>query len=540
MTDHDTDRPTPEDLPKPVIKKKRQFSIVWLIPLVAALIGAWLAYKTISEKGPTITLTFENAEGLEAGKTKIKYKDVEIGQVESITLSKDLSHVVLTANLVKDAEQYLTENARFWVTRARVTASQITGIGTIFSGAYIGIDPGKPGKPGKPVRAFKGLETPPVISTDVPGRYYMLRADRLGSLDIGVPVYFRQIKVGQVVAYDLAKDGQAVNAKIFVNAPHHDLVRENTRFWNAGGIDVSLSASGLKVNTESMVSVLLGGVAFETPVNLEPGEVAKDGHLFRLYDNREQSYQKTYLEKRHFVLFFNESVRGLAPGAPVEFRGIKIGQVLDVSLRFESEKATFQIPVLIEVEPERIESVGKRPTPSDKLVEKFIERGLRAQLKTGNLLTGQLFVELDFYPNAPRREITYAGKYPVVPTVPTPLQAASETLTKFLDRLDKLPLEQTVTELRQGVKALNETITVTKELVSRLGTEVAPQAKATLEQAQTTLASIERLTSSDAPANQDLRQALREFAEAARSIRILTEYLERHPDSIIYGKGNER
>jgi len=540
MTDHDTDRPTPEDLPKPVIKKKRQFSIVWLIPLVAALIGAWLAYKTISEKGPTITLTFENAEGLEAGKTKIKYKDVEIGQVESITLSKDLSHVVLTANLVKDAEQYLSENTRFWVTRARVTASQITGIGTIFSGAYIGIDPGKPGKPGKPVRAFKGLETPPVISTDVPGRYYMLRADRLGSLDIGVPVYFRQIKVGQVVAYDLAKDGQAVNAKIFVNAPHHDLVRENTRFWNAGGIDVSLSASGLKVNTESMVSVLLGGVAFETPVNLEPGEVAKDGHLFRLYDNREQSYQKTYLEKRHFVLFFNESVRGLAPGAPVEFRGIKIGQVLDVSLRFESEKATFQIPVLIEVEPERIESVGKRPTPSDKLVEKFIERGLRAQLKTGNLLTGQLFVELDFYPNAPRREITYAGKYPVVPTVPTPLQAASETLSKFLDRLDKLPLEQTVTELRQGVKALNETITATQELVSRLGTEVTPQAKATLEQAQTTLASIERLTSSDAPANQDLRQALREFAEAARSIRILTDYLQQHPDSIIFGKGNER
>ena len=540
MTDHDTDRPTPEDLPKPVIKKKRQFSIVWLIPLVAALIGAWLAYKTISEKGPTITLTFENAEGLEAGKTKIKYKDVEIGQVESITLSKDLSHVVLTANLVKDAEQYLTENTRFWVTRARVTASQITGIGTIFSGAYIGIDPGKPGKPGKPVRAFKGLETPPVISTDVPGRYYMLRADRLGSLDIGVPVYFRQIKVGQVVAYDLAKDGQAVNAKIFVNAPHHDLVRENTRFWNAGGIDVSLSASGLKVNTESMVSVLLGGVAFETPVNLEPGEVAKDGHLFRLYDNREQSYQKTYLEKRHFVLFFNESVRGLAPGAPVEFRGIKIGQVLDVSLRFESEKATFQIPVLIEVEPERITIVGEKPTPGDKLLGKFIERGLRAQLKTGNLLTGQLFVELDFYPNAPRREITYAGKYPVVPTVPTPLQAASETLTKFLDRLDKLPLEQTVTELRQGVKALNETITVTKELVSRLGTELAPQAKATLEQAQTTLASIERLTSSDAPANQDLRQALREFAEAARSIRILTDYLQQHPDSIIFGKGNER
>ncbi|MGE5311029.1 MAG: MlaD family protein, partial [Nitrospirota bacterium] len=249
---------------------------------------------------------------------------------------------------------------------------------------------------------------------------------------------------------------------------------------------------------------------------------------------------KTYVEKRYFVLYFNESVRGLTRGAPVEFRGIRIGQVLDVSLQFESEKTAFQIPVLIEVEPERIEVIGKRPTPSDKLLEKFIERGLRAQLKTGSLLTGQLFVQLDFYPNAPRREITYAGRYPVVPTVPTPLAAASETISKFLDRLDKLPLEQTVAELREGVKALNETITVTQGLVSRLGTEVAPQAKATLEQAEKTLASVERLTSSDAPASQDLQQALREFAEASRSIRILTDYLQQHPDSIIFGKGNER
>jgi paraquat-inducible protein B len=445
--------------------------------------------------------------------------------------------VILTAKLVKDAEQYLSENTRFWVVRARVTASQITGIGTLFSGAYIGIDPGKPGTP---ARAFKGLEIPPIVTTGAPGRQYVLKAKKLGSLDIGVPVYYRQIKVGEVVGYRLTKDGDSVRIKIFVHAPYHERVRENTRFWNAGGLDFSLDASGVKVNTESFVSILLGGVAFETPVTLESGEVAQEGHVFKLYDSLEKSYEKTYLEKRYFVLYFNESVRGLSPGAPVEFRGIRIGQVLDISLQFESEKTSFQIPVLIEVEPERIEALGKRPTPSDKLLEKFIERGLRGQLKTGNLLTGQLFVQLDFYPNAPRQEITYAGRYPVIPTVPTPLQAASETLAKFLDRLDKLPLEQTVTELRQGVKALNETITVTQELVSRLGTEVAPQAKATLEQAEKTLASIERLTSSDAPASQDLQQALREFTEAARSIRVLTDYLQQHPDSIIFGKGNER
>jgi len=537
MTERDTDRPTLGDLPKPAVKTKRQFSIVWLIPLVAALIGAWLAYRALAEKGPTITITFENAEGLEAGKTKVKYKDVEIGQVESIRLSKDLSKVVLTANLVKEAEQYLSENTRFWVVRARVTASQITGIGTIFSGAYIGIDPGKSGKAS---RAFKGLETPPILMTGEAGRIFVLRADQLGSIDVGVPVYFRQIKVGQVVAYELNKDGQAVTIKIFVNAPYDGLVRENTRFWNAGGIDVSLDAGGVKVNTESLMSILLGGVAFETPVSLDPGEVAKEGYLFRLYDSREKSYQKTYLVKRYFLLYFNESVRGLTRGAPVEFRGIKVGQVVDVTLEFNREKLQFRIPVLIEFEPERLTLTGGTPDPQERIVDKLVDRGLRAQLRTGSFLTGQLFVDLDFYPNAPPRHVVYAGKYPEIPTTPATLQAVSEAVNKFVDRLEKLPLEDVVTELREGIKGLNETITVTKGLVSRLGAEVAPQAKATLEQAEKTLASVERVVSSDAPLSQDLQQALREFAEAARSIRVLTDYLERNPDSIIFGKGNER
>ena len=537
MTDQFTERPILEDVPKPVVKKKRQFSIIWLIPLVAALIGAWLAYRTISEKGPTIAITFKTAEGLEAGKTKIKYKDVEIGQVDAITLSKDISHVIVTASLVKDAEKYLTENTRFWVVRARVTASQITGIGTIFSGAYIGIDPGKPGKR---AREFKGLETPPIVTTDAPGRSYVLRAEKLGSLDTGVPVYFRQIKVGEVAGYELAKDGQAVNIKIFVHAPYHELVRENTRFWNTGGLDVSLDASGVKVNTESFVSMMLGGVAFETLVSLEPGEVAQEGHLFRLYDSREKSYEKTYLEKRHFVLNFKESVRGLARGAPVEFRGIKIGQVIDISLEASRDTLEFWIPVLIEIEPERISITGKQTEAREKVLERLVERGLKAQLKSGSLLTGQLFVGLDFYPTAPRRQIVYAGRYPEIPTTPATLQAVTDAVNKFVDRLEKLPLEQTVAELRQGVKALNETITLTQGLVSRLGEEVAPQATTTLEQAEKTLASVERLLSSDAPLHHDLQRAIQELAETARSMRILTDYLQQHPDSILYGKGNSQ
>jgi paraquat-inducible protein B len=353
-------------------------------------------------------------------------------------------------------------------------------------------------------------------------------------------VYYRQIRVGEVEGYELVKDGQAVNVKIFVHAPYHELVREHTRFWNAGGLDVSLDASGVKVNTESFMSILLGGVAFETPVSLESGEVAQEGQVFTLYASREKSYEKTYLEKRYFVLNFKESVRGLDRGAPVEFRGIKIGQVRDIKLEASRDTLEFKIPVLIEIEPERISITGKETVAREKVMERLVERGLRAQLKTGSLITGQLFVSLDFYPDAPHGQVAYAGRYPEIPTIPATLQAVTDAVNKFVVRLEKLPLEQTVTELRQGLKALNETITQTRVLMSRLGEEVAPQAKTTLEQAEKTLASVEGLTNSDAPLHQDLQRAIQELAETARSMRILTDYLQRHPDSMLYGKGDDQ
>ncbi|MEA1945977.1 MAG: MlaD family protein, partial [Thermodesulfobacteriota bacterium] len=262
-----------------VVKPKKSISIVWIVPLVALLIGGWLLYKAVTEKGPTITITFESAEGLEVGKTKIKFKDVEVGQVEDIQLSPDLSQVMVTAQLTRDVKDYLSENTRFWVVRARVGGGAVSGLGTLFSGAYIGMDPGKPGKT---ARSFKGLDTQPIVTTDLPGRHFVLKSERLGSLNVGKPVYFRQIRVGQVVAYEMEKDGQAVDIKIFIYAPHHERVHKNTRFWNAGGLDVSVDAGGIKVNTESFVAIMIGGIAFENPKDLEPGPAAKEGEIFRL------------------------------------------------------------------------------------------------------------------------------------------------------------------------------------------------------------------------------------------------------------------
>jgi len=549
--------PDLSDLPQADIRSKRQISIVWLIPIVAVLIGGWLAYKGLSEKGPMVAITFESAEGLEAGKTQLKYKDVKIGQVENIRFNADLSRVIVTAQLVKEAGPFLTENTRFWVVRPRVTASGVSGLGTLFSGAYIGMDPGKEGES---ARRFKGLEIPPVVTTGMPGREFLLRASSLGSLDIGAPVYYRQIQVGQVIGYDLNKEGQSLSVKIFINAPHDKLVLKNTRFWNASGFDLKLDASGLTLNTESMVSIMMGGIAFDTPTSLEVGGPAEEGHIFRLYETRASIFDRTYTEKVHYILHFNESIRGLTVGAPVEFRGIKLGQVVDIKSEFELETATPRIAVLIETEPQRwkIAGTAREATLEDskETLVKLVAKGLRAQLKTGSLLTGQLFVNIDFYPDAPKAEVKYGEKFPVLPTIPAPLQIITARVNELLSKLETVPIEKIgkdlgdtlhnvkrlseSKELLEAVQALNQTLQETRQLVHNLDSNVTPAISSTLDQAQQTLASVEGTLGKDSPLQYELRQSIKELGESARSLRVLLEYLERHPDALIFGKGKAK
>ena len=356
MNEQNSNETETQEIPQAVVHTRRQISIVWLVPVVAILIGGWLAYKGLSEKGPTITISFESAEGLEAGKTKVKYKDVELGQVESVRFNADLSRVLVTAELVKETQPFLTENTRFWVVRPRVTGSGVSGLGTLFSGAYIGMDPGKEGEP---ARRFKGLEIPPIVTTGKPGRDFLLRATTLGSLDVGAPVYYRQIQVGQVISYELEEKGKSLKIKIFVDAPHHELVKKNTRFWNASGFDLKLDAGGLSLNTESLVSIMMGGVAFDTPASLEAGGPAGDDQVFRLYETRESIFERTYTEKNYYVLHFEGSIRGLSVGAPVEIRGIKIGQVADIKPEWDPKALSPRITVLIETEPQRWEAMGQ-------------------------------------------------------------------------------------------------------------------------------------------------------------------------------------
>jgi paraquat-inducible protein B len=551
---------TPETVPQATVKaRSRRFSIVWIVPIVALVIGAWLVYKAYTEKGPTITITFETASGLEAGKTKIKYKDVVVGQVEEITLSAGLDNVILRAELVKSAEDFLSENTRFWVVRARVAAGEVSGLDTLFSGAYIGIDPGKPGAPR---RDFKGLEIPPVVTADLPGGHFILKSKTLGSLDIGSPVYFRRIRVGQVVSYALDPDTGTVTLKVFINDPYHKMVYRNTRFWNAGGLDVAIDASGIRVNTESFVTLMIGGISFDLMPNEAPGGAPQQDQEFKLYKSRENILEKTYVLKREFKLFFDGSVRGLKEGAPVEFRGIQIGQVLDIDLKYDADQKRVLIPVLIEVESDRFSTTEAAPEGEErkKLLNLMVKRGMRAQLKSGNLLTGQLLVDLDFHEQAPPATIDWEGDVPVIPTIPAPLEEMTTSLVQLMNKLERLPIEQignhlrdttqgasrlvNSSELREAISALNNTAQQAEQMTTKLNAKLEPETEkaikqlhSTLKQAQRTLEDVSGAVSQDSALYGELKRTLTELADAARSIRVMADYLERHPDALIKGKG---
>ena len=532
-----------EALPEAKVLVRRRPSIVWLIPLVAAFIGAWMAVKAYVETGPTITITFLGAEGLEAGQTHIRHKDVDIGKVTTINLSRDHSHVVVTAELKREAASLLSENSRFWVVRARIGTSGISGLGTLLSGAYIGMDPGKPGEATRFARDYVGLESPSIDTAQRAGALFKLQAEKLGSLNIGSPVHFRQIRVGEVVKFDLEKGGGSVSIGIFIEAPYDQLVRMDTRFWDAGGVDVTVDGNGLRMHSDSLVDLLLGGISFENPMSLDASGAAPPGQVFWLYPNREKSYEKVVNDRRYYVVNFNESVRGLTRGAPVEYQGIQVGKVEDFKLEFHAGKLEGKIPVLIAVEPERFSVIGPKGTSTEVIIQGLVQRGLRAQLKTASFLTGSLFVDLGFHPEAPVRTMTRYGKYEEIPTIPSTMGAMTTmvgNLTQFSERLQSLPLEEIAGELRASLPVLREAMKEAKILMSRLDQQTMPQAQATLAQGQATLAALEKTLRSDSPTQTDLRTALEEFTKASRALRDLAETLERHPESMIFGKGKAK
>jgi paraquat-inducible protein B len=482
----------------------------------------------IRSEGPKITIVFRSAEGLEAGKTKINYRGVDIGVLSTIRLSEDRQSVIAIAQMAPKTEDFLVEDTRFWVVRPRISGANVSGLGTLISGAYIGIEIGN-SKEEK--TDFVALETPPVVNIDVPGRFFVLTTSDLGSLDTGTPIFFRRLQVGQVASYALNKDGQFFTVKIFVKAPYDQYVTVNTRFWQASGVDVSLSASGLSVQTQSLLSILIGGIAFEAPATGAVLPVAEANTVFTLFSDRKEAFRPAARNPQTFELIFNESVRGLVPGAPVEFRGVPIGEVAAVRAQVDVKTLEFSVPVTIHLDAQRLgvkvvglKSQSEYAAMRRKLFDSLVARGVRAQLRTGNLLTGSVFVAFDFFPGAPPATVDWSQTPVQLPTIPGQLEVMETKVTGIINKLDKMPLEQIGDNLRKAIADLDLT------LVS---------ARGTLLSAQGTLDNTSTLTGPNSAQIQQLGDTLREVSRAARSLRVLADYLERHPETLVRGKKGE-
>ena len=538
------------DVPEAVTDDSRGFSVIWLIPLVAVLVAGWLGYKTYTERGPEITIIFEEAEGLEPGQTRIKYKDVNVGKISKVGLTRDLSQVKVTARLNANMSEHLNDSSRFWIVRPRISSSGISGLSTLISGIHIAMDPGE----GElAAYSFNGLSSPPEIVSTAEGSKYTLTADSLGSLDRGAPVYYRQIQVGEVTQYTLASDGQSIDISIFVNAPYDKLINDDTRFWNASGFNLELGTSGITAEMESIGTLISGGIAFETPISLATQPRSQDRATFALHSTYAESKQKPYVDTELYVMYFDGSLRGLSKGAPVEFRGIEVGTVLDIDVRLNPDTLDVEAPVLVELHPETVtKNVGTQPV--QEILESWFQRGLRAQLSTSNLLTGALYIDLVLMPESTEFTAHARNNVPVFPTVPAEFDRLTETASATLEKINQIPIVEISNELLETVQSLNKlvdsgaadstvatlnsTMNNLNELVAGLQTSLprtTDNLDSTIIQLQASLKGINQLIGPDSGMSYELHDMVTSLTSTARSLDALLKQLENRPNALIFG-----
>ena len=512
-------------------------SLVWIVPILAVLVGASLVVRNWMQQGPLISISFHTGEGLVAHKTQVKYRSVVIGEVTTVDLADDRKSVVAKVQLSSDARSFATRGARFWVVRPRIGAGGVSGVDTLLSGSFIGADSGGSKVPEK---TFTGLELPPPITYDVKGKRFSLTASDLGSLDIGSTIYYRKIPVGEVVSYGLKEDGKGVQIDVFVQSPYDAFVTHDTRFWNASGIDMQIGANGLKVDTESLSSILVGGLAFGSPDFAPDAAPAEDQARFQLFADRESALAPPNGQAQYLQLRFDQAMRGLSVGAPVEFKGVEFGRVTSIKLDYDEQRQSFPVVVDAVIYPQRLGPVHRKMlavfqhTPGDmdgarRLIGTFVEHGLRAQARSGNLITGQMFISLDFYPDAPKIAFDKTADPIVIPTLPGSLEQLQEQLQRVVERIAKLPLESIASNLDGSLRELRASL-------KQFNGQTLPDVKVTLDEVHKTLRTANSAIAEDSPQRERLGETLDELERMSRSLRDLSDYLGRHPESLIRGR----
>jgi paraquat-inducible protein B len=543
-------------VPRATTRRSRRISVIWVIPLVAVAIGGWLAWDTWSKQGPTIRISFDTGEGLQAGQSQLKYRDIVFGTVKSLELAPDHTHVVVTVATTHQAKPLLTDQTIFWVVKPRIFAGNVSGLETLLSGSYIGMMPGQAG--GKAQQKFVGQEDPPILQANIPGHAFLLKAERLGSISVGSPVFFRDLSVGEVLGWDIADMAEYVTIRAFVRAPYDSYVHDETRFWNASGVSVKLAGAGVEVQMESLKALILGGIAFETPTAESRTQISLENHVFPLFRDRERADAASYTRKIPVVSYFPGSVSGLARGSEVTMHGLVVGRVTDVRLAYDADKDAIVAPVRYEVEPERIVGIGKQVFETDaEGVDELVKRGLRATLQSASLITGQQAVALDFVTDAPPATVTMDGTDFVLPTTESGgFAGLASSANDLLSKVNSIPFDQIGKSLNGILKSVNDAtqgpqikkvltdlsamIASAQGMIQRLDTKQLPELTAGLEK---TLTSANKLVLSldsgygdNTKFNRDLDRLMVQANDAMRSIRALADLLARHPEALVKGR----
>lgn len=514
---------------EPVIKKQRGPSLVWLIPIVTMIAGGWLIAKYIAERGPEITITFKTAEGI-AKKTPIKYKDVQIGTVKKIRFSEDFHHVVLTARMASTAEPFLRSGTKFWVVRPHLSLRGASGLNALLSGTYIEVDPGE----GEEQYDFTGLEEPPAVTSDIDGLRITLIASSLGSLDIGSPVYFRGMPAGKILDFEPDTDGRQVRIHAFIRKPFDQWLKPSSHFWNISGINASVGADGFKLHSPSLITMMFGGIAFDSPDGETNSQNGSQPPTYRLYAHHEDIEEERFTGGIRYMTYFDSSVHGLSIGAPVEFQGIRIGRVSRIGLEF-SDKGKYRIPVELEIQPDRLKDETAAKGLSDAL-PRLIEQGLHAQLQTASLLTGKLYIALTMHPAAQDADRSLALGGHVIPSLPGGLDQMQSSMQNILGKLDKVlsepAFDQSVKDLHASLKSFRHAI----EQIDKHAGPVAGKLDEVLFRARQALERLNRVLDPSSPVRYRFEQAEKDLSDMARAIRAFVEMLERHPDALLFGK----
>lgn len=517
--------------PAPYAKVRRpHFQLVWLVPIMAAVIAGYLGYRTLMQRGPLLTLTLDSADGLQTGQTQLKYKAVALGTVEAIDLAPNNGHVVVKVRMNNIGERFLTSHARFWVVRPRLAFSDLSAFETIVSGAYITVDPGKPG--GHYQTHFVGLEQPPGVRSDEPGHTYTLTAYKLGSISTGSPIFYRDISVGEVLGYDIGNGLGPIKISVFIRAPFDNLVRPDSRFWNSSGVSFGISGGVLQLQMQSLQALVAGGITFGLPYDARDEAPSPDNASFRLYASQQQAEAAEYKNQIQVVTYADSDVSGLTPGAPVMALGIEVGDVTGVSLQIDPKQAKMRVKISLQLQPQRVLALTDQDGLPEAvaLFQKFVDKGMRVEIGTANYVTGQKEIDLAMVSKAPPEKVTLQDGVIVLPFMANPMGETLNNVADITRKMDQIPFAQIGDNLNKLLETTNGTLgsTQTKTLIAQLA--------ATLKTADTTLQSVNQGLGPDSDMQRNLRQILSQTDSTLQSLQALTIYLNQHPQSLIFGR----